>query len=159
MSTIEKNFMYVCSYDTKGKWSVRKVNKVNSETSAEHFIEKDKCDCKGFEHKQKCKHVEMIRGKFVKAKGMEKVGDKKEEVIKFLETYVAGHFDGSRNQVNFREEMGDVGERFDIICEADEKKVLWTPVMTPVETDKGKGLSVLIRMIFTDEFEKNLTNF
>lgn len=158
MSTIEKNFMYVCSYDTKGKWSVRKVNKVTSETAAEYFIIKEKCDCKGFEHKSKCKHVEMIRGKFAKGKGIRKVGDKVEEVVKFLEDYVHGHFD-SQHQVNYREEMGDVAERFDIICEADEKKVLWTPIMTPVETDKGKGLRVLVRMIFTDEYDKNLGNF
>jgi len=157
MSTIEKNFMYICSYD-KGKWSVRKVNKVTSNTSAEHTIEKEKCDCKGFEHKSKCKHVEMIRGKFGKGKGLKPVGNKVDEVIKFLDEYTNGHFD-SRHQVNYREEMGEVAERFDIICEADEKKVLWTPIMTPIQTEQGKGLRVLVRMIFTDEFEKNLGNF
>ena len=157
MSTIEKNYMYVCSYENR-KWSVRKVNKVTSETSAEHTIENEECDCKGFEHKSKCKHVEMIRGKFAKGKGLRKVGDKADEVIKFLNDYVQGHFD-AKHQITFREEVGDVAERFDIICEADEKKVLWTPIMTPVETEKGKGLKVLVRMIFTDEYEKNLGNF
>lgn len=164
MSTIEKSFMYVCSFGSDGKWSVRKVNKVTSKTTAEHFISKDGkadvCDCKGFEHKGKCKHIEMVRGKFAKSKGDKNIpADKVEAASKFLDDYVKGHFDGARCKVVFREEVGDVAERFDILCEAEEKKVLWSPIMTPLETERGKGLSVMVRMIFSDDFDKNVKSF
>lgn len=158
MSSIGKNFLYVCSYNSKGKWSVRKVDKRTSETVSEYSIEQSKCECKGFEHHDKCKHVEMITGKFVKGKGMRKVGEKANEVVKFLDEYTQAHFD-AKHKVKFLEEHGEIAERFDILCEADERKVLWTQIMTPTETERGKGLPVLVRLIFTVSFDDDVESF
>ena len=158
MSSIGREFMYICSYTARGKWEVRKVNKDSSETEATHIIDKSKCDCKGFEHGDKCKHLQMITGKFTKGKGMKKVGDKSAEVIKFLKEYVNDQFK-CRHHVNFLDESGEMAERFDILCEADERKVLWTQLLTPVETSTSKGVPVLIRLIFTTSYDEDVESF
>lgn len=159
MSSIGKKYLYVCSFNEKGKWNVRKIDKRTSDVVSNYNIESSKCECKGYERYEKCKHLEMITGRFTKGKGIEKIDEDNVEKVKgFLADHIKAQF-GSKCQVEFREEHGDISERFDILCEADERKLLWTQLLTPIETEEGTGFPVLVRIIFTTSYEDDLEGF
>ncbi|MFW6172323.1 MAG: hypothetical protein ACOC5T_01065 [Elusimicrobiota bacterium] len=159
MSSIGKHYLYICSFNEKGKWNVRKVDKRSSETISDYDIKDSECECKGYKRHDKCKHLEMITGKFTKGKGIREIdSDDVEEVKEFLANHVKAQF-GAECEVKFREEHGDISERFDVLCEADERKLLWTQLLTPIETEEETGFPVLVRIIFTTSYKDDLEGF
>ena len=51
---------YVITEEGTGKWRVFKVDLEGMDVLAEHSVSNGRCDCKGWEHNMKCRHLQMV---------------------------------------------------------------------------------------------------
>jgi len=163
---IKKDLMYICDFLEVGKWEVRKVNKRTVKTEATYSITTEyneeteegiaSCDCQGFENRGHCKHIEMVGGKVSPQDNQTRLRgeDQIEAVKKFLENYAKEQF-GGNDFVQYCPENDGIAERFDIVSESDERKLMWTSVIVPI--DEGRETAtVLVRVVFSTDFNDDV---
>jgi len=51
---------YVINDEGSGKWRVFKVRLDTMEVESEHVVSNGRCDCKGWQHNMKCRHLQMV---------------------------------------------------------------------------------------------------
>lgn len=51
---------YVISEEGTGKWRVFKVDLGEMSVIAEHVVSNGRCDCEGWKHNMKCRHLQMV---------------------------------------------------------------------------------------------------
>ena len=163
---IKKDLMYICEFMETGKWEVRKVNKRTVKTEATYSIVTEyneetaegiaSCDCKGFENRGHCKHIEMVGGKLSPQENQTRLrGEEQVETVRaFLVDYAKAQF-GGEEFVQYCPENDGIAERFDIVSEADERKLMWTTVIVPLEGG-SETATVLVRVVFSTEFQNDV---
>ncbi len=51
---------YIISQEGEGKWRVFKIDLAETSILAEHVVSNGRCDCKGWQHNMKCRHLQMV---------------------------------------------------------------------------------------------------
>ena len=163
---IKTDDMYICEFKDTGKWEVRKVNKRTIKTQASYVITTEyneeteegiaSCDCKAFENRGHCKHIEMVGGKLspqesqTRLKGESQI----EEVRKFLVNYAKEQFEGEEF-VQYCPENDGIAERYDIVSESDERKLMWTSVTVPIGGGADTA-TIVVRVVFSTNFKEDV---
>lgn len=166
MGEIAKDTMYICEFLETGKWEIRKVKKSTVKTEASYSIVTEynkgteegiaECDCKGFEHHGHCKHIEMVGGKLAPQDGQTTIESEEQvgKVKEFLDGYSKAQF-GSKIFILYVPENEGIAERFDIVCAADERKLMWTTIPVPIEDGKETA-TIVVRVIMSVDFDDDV---